>query len=151
MFTPEKKKLDPKSYEQVKINALIAATITAIEYKDDHQFPGYKGNPPTIDKAVRIKMTLEGYEFPRTSGWLRFSNGEKASLYKKYLVPLVEGIKPDAKFDLDHLIGMKVQLMFIQNKEYQNINVIVPADKPLGYTDQPATAKESMTEEQVPF
>jgi len=62
---------------------------------------------------------------------MSFSYGDKANLYLKYLVPLVEGAKPEMDFDIDHLKGMKIKTLWITKNEFQNIDVIRPDGKKL--------------------
>lgn len=147
MFTEEKKKLDPKEYEQVKVNALLPTTIHEVQYDISHSFKGYEGKPGSTQPAVRFKFAIEGMKFHKYSRWMKILSGEKSNLYTKYLVPLVAGIKPDAKFDIDHLKGMKVQTLWTQDGDFQNMSIIVPALGMIEYTDQPAVPES----DQPPF
>lgn len=156
MFAPPRKKMDPKDFEQVKVNDLLPSTIVSIEYEDNHQFPGFQGAPGTVEKGVRIKFSIDGYKHPKNSGWLKFSYGSKTNLYKKYLSSLVEGMSPDATFDLDHLVGMRIKTMWKQNGTWQNLSLVVPFDKPIPYTPDPAPGqpyvpvlKEGVPEEKL--
>lgn len=155
MFPPERKKMDPKDYEQVKVNDLLKTTIELIEYDEDHLFKGYEGNPDTNELGIRFKLILDGYKFPKKTRWMKFSMDARSNLFSKFLKSLVEGIKENSKFDLDHLIGMKVKTLWEQNGEYQNLKLIVPEDKPILYTDIPASTQKSeqpeQDEETVPF
>jgi len=114
------------------------STISDINYEDKHIFKGFQGKPDTTQPAVRFKFTIEGCEFPKYSRWLKFTLGEKANLYKKYVSALVKDIKPDDKFDLDHLKGMKVKTLWKQNGDYQNLEIILPEAEPIPYTDKEA-------------
>ena len=66
---------------------------------------------------------------------MRFNVGEKSNLYRKYLVKLVEGITPDADFDIDHLRGMKIKTLWEEQNDFQNIESIFPLEKKISYTE----------------
>ena len=136
MFQPEREKADPKSFEQVKVNDLLPTTIEAVQYEEAHAFKGFQGKADTIQPGVRFKFLIDGYKFPKYSRWMKFNYSEKSNLYSKYLKPLVEGILPDAKFDIDNLINLRVKTLWKQNGDFQNLELIVPEDKALPYTDK---------------
>jgi len=74
---------------------------------------------------------------------MRFNVGEKSNLYKKYLAKLVEGIIPDADFDIDHLRGMKIKTLWEESNDFQNIESIFPLDKKISYTEELAIQEET--------
>ena len=152
-FAPERKKMDPKDFEQVEVNKLLNTQIIDVQYENGHQFPSYEGKPGKVADAVRFKFAIEGMKYNRYSKWMTFTMGSKGALYSKYLSALVKGIKPDTKFDIDHLVGMKIQTLWKQNGEYQNLEVIVPVDPMVEYTEEPAGPKSSTEpdEEGQPF
>jgi len=101
MYPPPRQKTD---FEQVVVDEWITGEIEEIKYDMEHksQFEGKE----RIRAAVRFKFKLDGYEYPHYSRWLTFNYSEKSNLFKDYLEPLVEGAKPDFKFDLDELKGI---------------------------------------------
>jgi hypothetical protein len=112
--------------EKVSTSDLIPALITEVEYEKDHEFQ-FKG---VIKKETGISFTfkLDGYEQPKKSGWMKFKYAEKATLYSKYVAPLVDGARPFFKFHPEQLIGMKVKLMFKDSDDgkWQNIETVRP-------------------------
>lgn len=121
MLPPPRPKI---AYEQVVVDEWIKGTISEIEYDLKHKSM-FKGEQK-IGPAVRIKLTLDGYKFPKSSGWMAFVYTEKANLYKTYIKQLVEGAYVDMKFDIDLLKDMPIKVMFVQNEEYQNVSQIRP-------------------------
>lgn len=134
MFAPESKKME---YEKVEANKLLPGYIEEVQYEESRTFKGFKGKPDVQMPAVRFKIGIIGLSFPKYSRWMKFNTGEKSNLYGKYLSKLVAGIKPDMKFDLDHLTGMKVSTLWSNNGDFQNIEIIVPTDKAFPYTQEP--------------
>ena len=128
------------TFEKVKIGEFINGTIEKIEYDMQHKF-NFQGKE-TITPAVRLVFNLEGYSFPHRSRWMRFNVGEKSNLYRKYLVKLVEGITPDADFDIDHLRGMKIKTLWMEQNDFQNIESIFPLEKKISYTEGLAVGSE---------
>lgn len=149
MFPPEKPKMDPKDYERVKTNELLNTVIDDIQLDEKHPFKGFQGKPDTIQSAVRFKFMIEGMKFHKYSRWMKFMYSEKSTLYSKYIVPLVSGIKPEAKFDIEHLRGMKVKTLWRNNGDFQNLEIIVPANGMVPYTSEPCVKKPA--DEEVPF
>lgn len=132
MYPPRRKKTD---FEQVSTKDWTTGTISEIEYKENHEriWKGEKKTGP----AVRLKFTLDGYKFPHSSGWLTFSYGEKTGLYSRYISALVEGAEPDMKFDLDELKDMPIKIMWKQNGEYQNVELIRPLEEKIVPSAEP--------------
>ncbi len=124
MYPPERKKTE---FEQVATDDWIIGEISKVEYNENYKRI-WKGEEK-VGPAVRLHFTLEGYQYPKYSGWMSFSYGEKANLYTKYISSLVEDAKPDMVFNLDQLQDMKVKIMFKQQKEYQNVELIRPLEK----------------------
>lgn len=120
-------------YEKVKTDDWITGIIEDIQ-RDENRDTGFKddetGESKIID-SIRFKFKLEGYNYPHYSRWMAFSYHEKANLLKKYLFNLVEEAQPDMKFDLFRLKGMSVKLMFQDNGDYQNVEMIRPLEKKL--------------------
>ncbi len=114
-------------YEKVKIGEMISGVIEKVEYDMEHKFKGFQGGEDTVQPAVRLKFSLDGYKFPKFSRWMKFNLGEKANLYKKYVSKLVEGAKPDMDVDLDILNGMKIKTVWSEENDFQNIDAIYPA------------------------
>jgi len=131
------------TFEKVKIGEFINGTIEKIEYDMSHKF-NFQGKE-TVAAGIRLVFNLEGYSFPHRSRWMRFNVGEKSNLYKKYLAKLVEGITPDADFDIDHLRGMRIKTLWEENNDFQNIESIFPLDKKISYTEDLAVGSEEVS------
>lgn len=136
MLPPPRPKLE---YEKVVVDEWLLGEIQEIEYDLEHKstFNGKEKTAP----AVKIKMTFDGYEFPKSSGWMSFIYDEKSKLYKTYIVGLVANPVPYMEFDLDALKGMKIKGMWetnIKNPEYQNLVRIRPVGEKVAATAEPA-------------
>lgn len=158
--SPMKPQRNNIEYEKVSTSDFLMGVISDIEYDEKHTFKGFGKNPdgtPKPDRiasAARFKFSIEGYKFPHYSRWLSFSYGEKSNLFQKYLVPLVEGAKPDMDFDLDQLKGLKVKMLWTEKNNFQTIETIRPATKkivPMVIHDQVAETVESEPDDEVPF
>lgn len=141
-------------FEKVSCDEFIGGEIETIQYEEAHEFK-FQGNIKTAS-AVRFKFKLDGYKYPHYSRWMTFSYGEKANLYLKYLLPLVENAKPDMDFDIDALQGMKVKTLWAENNDFQNLETIRPLGGKLKFDAKaPETmvinADELMPDEDVPF
>lgn len=142
MIPPEKK----VEYEKLPTNKFVFGQIDEITYDTEHLFKGYgkdkdgKPKPDSIAPAVRITMILDGMKFPRKTPWMRFSYSDKANLYILFVEPLVEGAKPYMKFDLDQIKGMKIQTLWKDKGEFQNLTTVMPAD---GKKISPLLAEEA--------
>jgi hypothetical protein len=123
MRPPERKKLD---YEKVVIGEMISGIIEKVEYDQEHKFKGFQGKDDTVQPAVRLKFKLDGYQYPHYTRWMKFSLGEKANLYKKYVAKLVENAEADMDFDLDVLNDMKIKTVWSEENGFQNIDAIYP-------------------------
>lgn len=123
MRPPQRPKTE---FEQVDTTDWILGVISDIQYNETYKRV-WQGEEK-IGPAVRLKFELEGYKFPHYSGWLSFGYSERSNLYKKYISSLVEGAIPDMDFDLDQLKGLPVKIMFKQNGEYQNVELIRPVN-----------------------
>lgn len=144
MLPPPRPKIE---YEQVVVDDWIKGTISEIEYDMEHKstYKGVERSGP----SVRIKLTLDGYKFPKSSGWMAFVYTEKANLYKTYIKQLVDGAHVDMKFDLDLLKNMPIKVMFVQNEEFQNVSQIRPiGEKIMAKMEPPDDAPEA---EDIPF
>lgn len=112
-------------YERVPVyDEWINGKIEDIEYDMEHK-KIWKGEEKT-GPAVRIKFILDGCKFPKKTPWMSFNYSEKANLYKKFITALVADATPDLDFDLDVLKGLDVKVMFTQNGEYDNIEMVRP-------------------------
>lgn len=145
MRPPARAKLD---FEQVKVDEWINGEIEEIKYDQEHKstFEGKERVRP----AVRLKFKLEGYNYPHYTRWLTFNYSEKSNLYKNFLLPLVEGAKPDIEFDLDELKGMKIKTMWSQVEEFQNLAMIRPMDKKVMPSGEPSDTEGAEAAE-IPF
>lgn len=147
MLPPPRPKME---YEKVLEDEWIPGVIDEIEY-DLERKSTYKGQE-RVGPAIKIKMVLEGYKYPKSSGWMSFIYSEKSNLYKTYICGLVANPKPYMDFDPDALRGMKIKCMWgtnPNNPEYQNLVRIKPVgEKVMADTKPPENAPES---EQIPF
>lgn len=145
MKPPSKDKTD---FEKVAIGEMLPGVIEDISYDQEHKFKGYQGGPDTIQPAVRFKFVLDGYKFAHYSRWYKFNYGEKANLYKIFLIKLVENAEPNIDFDLDLLKGMKVKTLWNENGDFQNLESIYPIDAKAKASDLvPQTAPEIFEED----
>lgn len=133
------------SFEKVAIGEFITGEIEEIQYDMEHKFT-YQGKE-TITSAVRFIFRLDGYAFNHYSRWMKFMVGAKSNLYKKYLSKLVEGINPDADFDLDHLKGMRIKTIWEEQNNYQNIENIFPENKKIPFTTEEVEPEEETEQE----
>lgn len=137
---------DPKDFEHLPANTFLTGTLSDVEYEAEHQFTGQYA---TVGPAVRLSFTVDGYKFPHKTYWMKFNYHEKSNLFKKYLVPLVAGIKPYAEFNLRDLIGMRVKMIWQDNGDFQNLSLVTPLDQPFlwvkapGVPDSPAKGVSS--------
>lgn len=115
-------------YEKVNTEDWVTGTIEEIQ-SDEKRDTGFKDEEtgePIIKHCIRFKFALDGYAYPHYSRWMSLSYHEKSNLLKKYLFNLVEDAQPDFDFDLERLRGMKVKLMWSNNGDFQNIEMIRP-------------------------
>src|SRR3977135_3267473 len=105
---PEREKTD---FERIpKYGEPLKSKIADIAYDKEHKSI-WEGKE-RIRYCVRFKFDVEGCSYPHYCGWLTFSYGEKATLFKKYIKQLVEGAQPDMDLDLDILKGMDVNTIW---------------------------------------
>ena len=147
MKPPANKKTD---FEKVVVGEMLPGIIEDITYDQEHKFKGYQGGPDTEQPAVRFKFALDGYKYAHYSRWYKFNYGEKANLYKIFLVKLVENAVPDMDFDLDLLKGMKVKTLWNENKDFQNLESIYPIDAKKKADDSLPKVEDWQEEEQQP-
>jgi hypothetical protein len=122
----------PKSnmqFEKVKVGEFVPGRIAEIEYDMEHKF--YYQGAEKVARGVRFVFELEGYKYPHKSRWLKFMAFEKAPLYIMYISKLVENVKPSDTFDLDALVGMKIQTMWANDKDFQVVESVEPIGKKL--------------------
>lgn len=114
-------------YEKCRTDDWTQGVIEEVQYEADRNtgFKDDEGNEKIVD-CVRFKFKLDGYAYPHYSQWMTFSYHEKSRLMSKFLMNLVEGAKPDMPFDIDALKDMPVKIMWTNNGEYQNIDLIRP-------------------------
>lgn len=142
-----------REFEQVEVDIWLNGVIKDIQYDPEHKFKGkgYENEGP----ATRFMLQLNDYKDTKPSRWLYFNYGENSNLYKKWIIPLVEGAYKNMDLDLDHLKGMKIKVMYSQNGEYQNLEMVRPLESKFILTSQelPKTETEppSPPDEEVPF
>jgi hypothetical protein len=113
------------NYERVPVyDEWINGKIEDIEYEMERKTM-WEGKEK-VGPHVRFKFILEGCKFPKKTPWMSFNYSEKANLYKKFITALVADAAPDLDFDLDALKGLDVKVMFTQNGEYDNIEMVRP-------------------------
>jgi hypothetical protein len=140
------------NYEKVKTDDFIPGIIEDIEYDNAHVFK-YKGEEKTVP-AVRLKFKLEGYKYSHRSRWIGFNYGEKSNLYTKFLIPLVDGAKPDMDFDLDKLKGMEVKTLWSEKNDFQTVETIRPINQKMTYQKEKSDMAETYepgADDEVPF
>ena len=147
-----------QDYERVPVGEPITGIIEKVQYDEKHTFKAFKeGADDTVCPAIRFKFKLDGCEYPHYSRYMKFNVGEKANLYKKYLVALIEGAVPDMDFDLDVLNGMKIITTWANNGDFQNLESIEPAEKkitladPIPTIDLDKQEEPPLDPEQAPF
>lgn len=148
MMPPPRPKL---AYEKVLVDDWLPGVIEEIEYDLDHKST-YKGQEKT-GPAIKIKLTLDDYKFPKSSGWMSFIYSEKSNLYKTYICGLVANPSPYMKFDPDALKGMRIKCMWEtnpKNPEYQNLVRIRPVGEKI-VTTQLEPSEDAPAEEEIPF
>lgn len=128
MYPPPREKIE---YEKCRTDDWTQGIIEEIQ-RDEKRDTGFKddetGQPKIVD-SVRFKFKLDSYNYPHYSRWMSFSYHEKSNLLKKYLFNLVENMQADYRFDLERLKGMAVKIMWQDNGDYQNVEMIRPLDK----------------------
>lgn len=147
MLPPQRPKL---VYEKVVEDEWIPGVIEEIEY-DMERKSMWKGQEK-VGPAIRIKMVLEGYKYPKSSGWLSFIYSDKSNLYKTYICGLVANPKPYMEFDPDALKGMQIKCMWEtnpKNPEYQNLVRIRPVGEKIVADVQPE--ENSPEAEEIPL
>ena len=120
-----------KVYEKLPIGTFVEGVIVMVD-RDKEYATKYKddtGETVVMD-AVKLKFSLQGIEYQKSTPWMRFSYSEKSNLFKKFIVPLVEGAKKDMDFDIEQLVGMKIKTIWIDGEDpkYQNLQLILPLD-----------------------
>lgn len=140
-----------KEFEKVKVDEWINGEISEITYDMKHAFKKSEG------PAVRLKIAMSGYKFPKPTPWMLFSYSKMSNLYILFVEPLVEGAYEYMNFDLDQLKGMKVKVMFEQKGDYQNILSVRPLNGkvkpdvvPMDQTKE-ADIAEAANDEEPPF
>lgn len=145
MLPPEKPR------ERIPTADFITATISEIEYDLIHETL-WKGEKK-VGPAVRFCFEIDGLKEIHKSNWMGFNYSEKANLYKKYMVSLVEGAAPFMKFDLDALKGLRVKMLWQDNPnnpKFQQIENIRPLAQKILVTSGIVSDVPTASEE-VPF
>lgn len=143
---PQKRTIE---FEKVAIGEFITGVITNVEYDQEHKFT-YLGKEK-IAPATRLVFELDGYKFPHRTRWMSFSYGEKANLYKKFIVKLVENAKPDMDFDLDLLKGMRIKTLWAEQNDFQNLESIFSLEGKVKVADLvEVPTDEVVAEEPIP-
>lgn len=140
-------------YEKVPTDDFVKAEIEDIAYDQEHLFKGFNGEADKKRPAVRLRFKVEGCKFSHYSRWMSFSYGEKATLFTKYLVPLVEDAQPDMDFDLDGLKGMKIKILWAEKNGFQFPETIRPIGSKLknGLPEIQMGSNDLEPDEEVPF
>ena len=142
-------------YEKVSVDEWLPGHITEVQLQDrpyTRTDKDTKVETTTDEPHVRFKFALDGYKFPHYSRWMKASTYEGSNLYKmflKFLCPLHDC--KDQLIDLDKLTGAKVKLMWVNNKEYQNIAQVRGLDEELNIITHETPAESHDDEEGAPF
>ena len=104
-------------FEKVKIDVWIIGEIVEVQERlgVDRQYKDKETGETKIRKVdeVRLKFTLEGYEYNHYSRWMTLSTNENANLYKKYIQSLFGNkFPPDTTLDIERLTGLKIKTMW---------------------------------------
>lgn len=148
MLPPPRPKLE---YEKVVVDEWLPGVIEEIEYELEHKST-FKG-VEKVGPAIKIKISLDDYKYPKSSGWMSFNYSAKSNLYKIYICGLVADPKPFMEFDPDALKGMKIKGMWEtnpNNPEYQNLVRIRPVGEKVKATAAPPEI-EAPDEAEIPF
>lgn len=129
-----------KEFERVPTDDFVNAEIVDIEYDEQHEFT-VRGEKH-VAFGVRVVFEIAGLENKKKSRWFTFSYDERSNIYKLFLAPLVENAEPYMEFDLDQLKGMKIKMLWKDDKDprYQSIETIRPVGKKV-VSDTPQTPK----------
>lgn len=151
MRPPEREKTE---FERIpQYGEPIKGKIVEIAYDKEHKSV-WEGKE-RVRFCVRFKLDLEGCQYPHYSRWLTFSYGEKATLFKKYIKPLVEGAQPDMDLDIDILKGLEIKTIWSADGEYDNLELIMPLGgkvkpHPVDQDPPPEVASEHRDDD-IPF
>ena len=142
---PKKNNYENTEYEKVRIDDWTVGVISDVE-QDEHHKVNFQGKESEKD-CVRLRFLLDGYKMPHMTNWMTFSYGEKSNLYNKYLSKLVEGMTPDANFDLIRIKGMRVKIMWAERlgtngKTYQHVDTIRPEKDKIKFGYEPVVSSE---------
>ena len=139
------------NFEKVKTGDFVNGVIEDIKYDPEHKST-WQGKEK-ISSAVRIIFKLDGYQYPHGTPWMTFTYGDKSNLYKKFMLKLVENAKPDMVFDIDLLKSMKVKTIWVDNGDYQNLELIQPLENKYPFnpgTKEPSVVAEETAAEETP-
>lgn len=135
------------TYEKITTDDFVIGHIEDVLYEKDRTFR-FNGEEKKSD-ACRLKFVIDGYKYPHSTPWMKFSYGEKTNLYKKYISSLVAEAKPDMEFDLDQLKGMKVKMLWKNDGDYQHIETIRPVEGKIIPVQDPTPQEKN--DDEVPF
>jgi hypothetical protein len=142
-----------KEYEKVKMDEFVSGTIESYQYDEKHEFTGPKGI--VVKPAIKFSFIIDGMEYPKTSKWMSFSYHEKSTLFIKYISVLVKDAKPGMAFDVDQLVGLKVKMLWKEDKNplYQVLDSIRPIGEKVIAIDNFDSAKKTDVQKKldVPF
>lgn len=104
-------------FEKVKIDEWINGEIVEVQERlgVDRKYKDKDTGETKIRKVdeVRLKLTLEGYEYHHYSRWMTLSTNENSNLYKKYIQSLFGSkFPPDTILDVERLTGLQVKTMW---------------------------------------
>ena len=134
-------------YEKIDTNDFTTGTIEKIQYEEKHEFKFQ--DKLTVAPAVRFKFNLDGYEHSHYSRWMRFNYGVKSNLYGKYLVPLVENAMPEMDFEIEHLEGLRVKILWVERNGFFNVDTIRPAGGKVRYSSDIQQPEESIIDDDI--
>lgn len=132
-------------FEKIACDEWLTGEIAEIQYDMKHAFSNGEG------PAVKVKLSIQGYKFGKSTPWMLFSYSKKSNLYSLFVEPLVDGAAEYMAFDLDQLKGMQIKVMFEQKGEYQNILRMRPAENKIKADPTFMNQEKSTGTEEVPF
>lgn len=145
-----------KEFEKVSVDDFVNAEIADIKYDEQHEFSTFNSDEKTIGCGVQFTLNISGLNEPKKTRWFKFSYDDRANLYKLFVAPLVEGAAPYMEFDLDQIKGMKIKMLWKNDKDprYQSIETVRPiGPKVVPNLPQPSRpdAEPDIDDEKVPF
>ena len=117
------------------VDEWLPGSVQEVQYDENREYSHKNETGEWVKLTaphVRFKFSLEGYQYPHYSRWMKCSTNEKSNFYSKYLKHLCPTFDcKDKAIDLDKLVGIKVKVMWENNGDYQNVTQIRGLDPKL--------------------